>query len=422
MGSDPPKFYRSSDGRLIGGVATGLARHLGLQPLTIRIAFSVLTGLAGFGLVLYLAVWIFTPLDRDLVQRAERDAPAGIAAATRSGLRRRRTIVERTGDAGQLAALVALGIGTILIFGQTPVGLRPEIVVPVLLVGGGLTLVWRRADSEERRRLTAMSAQMPWLAAITSGGWFAVLRIGAGAVTVIVGALVFLVGQGQLDATLNALSGVVVLLLGCGLIVGPWLWQLWRTAESERRERIVSEERADMAAHLHDSVLQTLALIQKQAHDPRTVVKLARSQERDLRHWLYGEHRSDEESSLAAELVKAGAEVEETFEVPVEVVTVGDAPVDDVGRALLNAAREAAVNAAKHSGADKIDVFLEADDDTIELFVRDRGAGFDLNQVPEDRLGVRRSIIDRMQRHGGSAEIRSTPGDGTEVRLSANRT
>lgn len=412
----PPTFARSSDGRLVAGVAAGLARYLGVEPLMVRIAFSVLTGLSGFGVVLYAALWIFTPSDQDIARRAEAAAPAGLAAASRSGLRERRPLSQRTGDVGQLAALVLLALGTMLILGQTPLGLRPEIVVPVLLTAAGLTLVWRSTDREKRQQLAARSKRMPWLTAITSGGWFGVVRVAAGVGTVVVGAVVFLVGQGQLAATIDALAGIVVLLIGVSLIVGPWLWKLWRTADAERRERIVSQERADMAAHLHDSVLQTLALIQKQAHDPRAVVTLARRQERDLRTWLYG-GVNDDDTSLAAALTSAGTEVEDDFGVPVEVITVGDAPLDDVGRALIQAAREAAVNAAKHSGADKIDIYMEAYDGGVEIFVRDRGRGFDPDTVPEDRLGVRHSIIDRMRRHGGSAEIRSAPGEGTEVRL-----
>jgi signal transduction histidine kinase len=198
------------------------------------------------------------------------------------------------------------------------------------------------------------------------------------------------------------------------------LWRLWRDLESERRERIVSQERADVAAHLHDSVLQTLALIQKHAHEPREVVKLARSQERDLRGWLYDDV-ADDPSSFAAVLKKAAAEVEDAHGVPVDVVTVGDTTIDDRIRAVLKAAREAAVNAAKHSGADKVDIFAEVEADEVELFVRDRGGGFDPTSVPDDRLGVRRSIVGRMERHGGSAEIRSKPGEGTEVRLSTRR-
>ncbi|NED95132.1 PspC domain-containing protein [Phytoactinopolyspora alkaliphila] len=419
---ETPTFARGSDGRLVGGVAVGIARHLGVQPLTARIAFSLLSGLSGFGVVLYLALWIFTPLDADVARREEREAPAGIAAATRSGMRRGRTFIRRSGDLGQLAALVALGAGAILMFGQTPLGVSPAYTVPMILAAAGLTLMWRSADSQERRRMAELSPRAPLLGAIAGGhGWGAAVRVVAGVLVVVVGGVVFLAGRGQLDATVDALSGIVVLLVGISLILGPWLWQLWRTAESERRERIVTQERADMAAHLHDSVLQTLALIQKQAHEPRTVVKLARSQERDLRNWLYGDKDAADDTSLAAALTTAGAEVEDAFGVPVEVVTVGDAPVDDTGRALLSAAREAAMNAAKHSGAGKIDIYLEVIDHDIEIFVRDRGTGFDPEQIPDDRLGVRRSIIDRMRRHGGSAEVRSEPGSGTEVRLTAKK-
>ncbi|NED99657.1 PspC domain-containing protein [Phytoactinopolyspora halotolerans] len=405
----------------MAGVASGVARHFGLQPITVRIAFTLLTSFSGFGIVLYLALWIFTPSDQTLAKQAEDAAPAGIAAASRANMRRRRSLAQRSGDLGQLAALVILGTGTIFAFGQTPLGISPEYVVPMMLVAGGLTLMWRTADAKERQRMAALSPRFPLLGAISAGGRIALLRVTAGVLVVVIGTVVFLAGQGELDATVNALSGIVVLLVGIALILGPWLWQLWRTAETERRQRIVTQERADMAAHLHDSVLQTLALIQKQANDPRAVVKLARSQERDLRSWLYGDQGEDE-SSLAAALTKAGAEVEDSFGVPVEVVTVGDAPIDGIGNALLKAAREAAVNAAKHSGADKIDIFFEATEDGVEVFVRDRGAGFDMDQIPEDRLGVRRSIIDRMERHGGSAQIRSAPGEGTEVRLFSTTT
>lgn len=176
-----------------------------------------------------------------------------------------------------------------------------------------------------------------------------------------------------------------------------------------------------MAAHLHDSVLQTLALIQKHSDDSRTVAKLARAQERDLRSWLYGED-AHPETSVAAALRAAAAEVEDAFGTPVEVVTVGDVTVDEARRPLVLAAREAMVNAAKHSGADKIDVFAECDESRVEVFVRDRGRGFDQDAVPSDRMGVRNSIVDRMARHGGTASIRTSPGEGTEVRLSMTTT
>ncbi len=171
-----------------------------------------------------------------------------------------------------------------------------------------------------------------------------------------------------------------------------------------------------MAAHLHDSVLQTLALIQKQADDPRMVATLARAQERDLRSWLYDDPGRTAHT-LAAALRTAAAEVEDSHGVPVELVTVGDRPLGPELEALAMAAREAMVNAAKHSGTDQVDVFAEAMPDGVEVFVRDRGRGFDPSQVPLDRLGVRGSIVDRMRRHGGEAVVRSEPGEGTEIRL-----
>ncbi|WP_157553436.1 ATP-binding protein [Jiangella gansuensis] len=417
----PPKFARRSDGRMVAGVAVALAAQFKVQPLAVRIAFSLLSAVSGFGVVLYLALWIFTPLDQAVAREADEEAPAGIAAATRTGKRGRRTLAQRTGDLGQLAALVVLGAGVWLLVQQTPLGVSPGVFLPLVLAAAGLTLVWRAADEQERQRFSALSPNVPWLAALTGkGGWIAVMRVVAGAGVVVAGVVVFLVGQGQFDATMDAIGGVLVILVGIGLIAGPWLWKLWRNLETERRARIVSQERADMASHLHDSVLQTLALIQKQAHDQRAVVRLARSQERDLRAWLYSD-LVDDGSSLAAALTKMAAEVEDAFGTPVEVVTVGDAEIDDAARAILKAAREATVNAAKHSGADKIDIFVEAGDDGVEVFVRDRGAGFDPDSVPEDRLGVRRSVIGRMERHGGEATIRSAPGEGTEVRLSTRR-
>ncbi|HEU0212777.1 MAG TPA: PspC domain-containing protein [Jiangellaceae bacterium] len=418
----PPRFVRRSDGRLIGGVASGLAVHLGVDLLAVRVTFALLAALGGFGVVLYLGLWIFTPLDQTVAQQAEEQAPAGIAAATRSGKRRRRLRAPRKGDLGQLAALLLLGAGLTLLVQQTPLGVSPTVFVPLLLAGLGVALIWRTADEQERRRMSVLSPRAPWLAPLVGkGGAVAVFRLAAGAAVIVAGVVAFLVGQGQLEATLDSMLGVGAVVVGLALILGPWLWRLWRDLETERRERIVSQERADVAAHLHDSVLQTLALIQKHAHDPREVVRLARGQERDLRGWLYDD-LADDEASFAAALKKSAAEVEDFHGVPVEVVTVGDTGIEERTRAVLKAAREAAVNAAKHSGADKVDIYAEVEGDDVELFVRDRGKGFDPDAVPEDRLGVRRSVVDRMERHGGTAEIRSALGEGTEVRLSTRRT
>jgi signal transduction histidine kinase len=282
---------------------------------------------------------------------------------------------------------------------------------PVTLGAIGFAILWARSG-EDRRGRSAVD--------VVISGRRSITRVAIGSLLILGAMTIFLANSYSLSTPGPMLLAALVAIGGLGLIGGPWIWSIGRDLIDERSTRIRTEERAEMAAHLHDSVLQTLALIQKQAGDPRAVVKLARSQERDLRAWLYGD-RADDGTSLAATLVKIGTEVEEAFGVPVEVVTVGDAEIDDLSRAMLNAVREATVNAAKHSGADKIDIFGEADGDGVEVFVRDRGKGFVLDSVPEDRLGVRRSIIDRMARHGGSAQIRSTPGEGTEVRLSTRR-
>jgi signal transduction histidine kinase len=214
----------------------------------------------------------------------------------------------------------------------------------------------------------------------------------------------------------GALTLLVVVALGLGLVAGPFVVRLVRQRDDERRERVVQQQQADVAAHLHDSVLQTLALIQRRAQDPRAVVALARAQERDLRSWLF-ERTDPAGGTVRSELDRAAGEVEATHGVPVEVVVVGDRPVDDALRAAVRAAREAMVNAARHSGADVVDVYAECGEEAVEVFVRDRGTGFDPGAVPADRMGLSGSVVGRMARHGGSARVRSAPGEGTEVAL-----
>ena len=223
----------------------------------------------------------------------------------------------------------------------------------------------------------------------------------------------------QLSQLPQVLAMTLLALAGLAVVLAPWLHRSRTALNQARAEKVRADERADMAAHLHDSVLQTLALIQRQAEDPRAVPQLARRQERELRGWLYADDVP--EASLRAALTAAAAEVEDERGVPVEVVMVGDCETSDAVQALVKAAREAMVNAAKHSGADKIDVYAEVTDTEVEVFVRDRGAGFDVDAVAEDRYGVRGSILNRMTRHGGRASIRSQPGDGTEVRLEVTR-
>jgi signal transduction histidine kinase len=203
---------------------------------------------------------------------------------------------------------------------------------------------------------------------------------------------------------------------GLLVIAAPYLAGLWKELQLERRERIRQEERAEVAAHVHDSVLHTLTLIQRNAHDPREVLRLARSQERELRNWLY-QPKQDADTSLAAAVRRVAAEEEDAHGVQFEVVCVGDRPLDARLNAMLQAARQAMVNAAKYSGADVVSVYAEVEPEEVTIFVRDRGKGFDLDRVPPDRMGIRESIIGRMERNGGSARIRTAPGEGTEIML-----
>jgi signal transduction histidine kinase len=204
---------------------------------------------------------------------------------------------------------------------------------------------------------------------------------------------------------------------GLGLILYPWVGGLLRDLGEERRERIRSEERAEVAAHVHDSVLQTLALIQRNADKPRELVALARRQERELRSWLYGDRARDAGATLASEMSAMAVEVEERHDIEVDVVTVGDCPLDAHVNALVQSAREAAVNAAKHSGATEVSVYVEVEPDKVSVFVRDRGKGFDPSVVPAHRKGISESIEARMARHGGTTQVTSSDGEGTEVAL-----
>jgi signal transduction histidine kinase len=209
-----------------------------------------------------------------------------------------------------------------------------------------------------------------------------------------------------------------VVAVGLSVIFAPLIARMGRSLAAERAERIRSQERAEMAAHLHDSVLQTLALMQKRADDPREVAALARRQERELRSWLSGRGEAAQDGRrLASALEAAADEIEREHGVPIDVVAVGDAPLGEPGKAAVAAAREAMLNASKFGGGSPVDVYAEADDNRIQIFVRDRGPGFDPASIPGDRRGVRESIVGRMERHGGSATIRTPEGGGTEVEL-----
>ncbi len=402
----PPRLVRPVDGRLLSGVAAGVADHLGLAVLHVRLAFVVLSALGGFGVVLYGALWVFLP------SQGPDDDPAGLASASRGGRRPGRAVSR--GDAGQLVALGALGLGLVLLLTQAGWGVPLRVTVPLLIAGAGLALLWSQADATEWARF------VPGGLPEGQRRWVTVVRLVGGGMLVVLALLTFLIGSGrpaQIGETVLLLS---VVALGLGLVAGPFVWRLVRQLDAERRERLLQQQKADVAAHLHDSVLQTLALIQRKADDPRAVLTLARAQERDLRGWLF-DASADAEGTLRSALDDAASEVEQAHGVAVEVVAVGDCPLDEQLSAVVRAAREAMVNAAKHSGAASVDVFAECTPEAVEVFVRDRGRGFDPDAVPDDRMGLRGSVMGRMQRHGGTARVRSTPGEGTEVALTVNR-
>ena len=407
-GPEHRRATRVAEGAMLGGVCTGLARHLGWPVMVIRAGFVALVIFQFLGVIAYGALWLLLPPESTTT------AP-GLEAASRTGLRdpsrpRRRV------DWGMLVALVAFGGGLLWLVQMSGFGVSQQLFWPVAFACAGAALVWRQADSAQQKKWRAEAGGKVWLAPfVARGGWPALVRviIGLGLVGAAFG--IVLAQEGHIDQLPEVMAMTTLALAGLAVVLAPWLHRSRAALNQARAEKVRADARADMAAHLHDSVLQTLALIQRHAEDPKAVSQLARRQERELRTWLYEEELP--ETTLRAALTAAAAEVEDERGVPVDVVVVGDSDTSDQVQALVRAVREAIVNAAKHSGADKIDVYAEVDDDRVEVFVRDRGQGFDLDDVGEDRMGVKGSILDRMERHGGKASVRSRPGEGTEVRL-----
>jgi signal transduction histidine kinase/phage shock protein PspC (stress-responsive transcriptional regulator) len=395
------RLYRTRQNRLLAGVAAGIATHLGISVIAVRMAFVVLLGLDGFGALLYAAFWAVLPREP-----ASPDQPPV-----------RRKI-------SQVLPFVAIGVGVILIQvlgGWAGVTGTVGWLVAVIVVGAGI--IWHQTDAERRRRWTEAVPGMPWLGAVLeeTDRRAYLLRFIGGGVLVSVGIIGVIAVYGpvkgeRFSSVLNGLIFALVALAGVGLVAAPVMWRIFGQLRAEREARIREQERAELAAMVHDEVLHTLALIQRNASDVKSVQRLVRGQERALRNWLYKPVGSPLER-LGAALEQVAAEVEDTYAVTVEAVVVGDRAVDDRIGALVAATREALVNAGRHAKVQTVSLYAEVEADKISVFVRDRGAGFDPNTVDDHRHGVRGSIIGRMRRHGGHAEIRSAPGDGTEVRL-----
>ncbi|MFE9039565.1 PspC domain-containing protein [Streptomyces sp. NPDC012421] len=407
---EPPvrRLYRSADGRWLGGVARGLAGHLGLPVAWVRAVFAVLVLTEGLGLLLYAVFWIVVPLG--VGGRAE---PRSVFEYAEDGRRRL-----RKPDRGQILALIALAIGAAIFIANLRIdGETGRYVWPTLLIGVGVVLVWRQADNARAETWKGRP--------VKHGRGFHLLRGLVGVALVGTGLAVFVVVRGSVAQIGTALTASVAVLTGIALLAGPWLIRMSQDLTAERTLRIRAQERAEVAAHVHDSVLHTLTLIQRNADDAGEVRRLARAQERELRNWLYkpeGTGKDEEPETLAEAVKRAAAEVEDKHGVPLEVVVVGDCPLDEKLTAQMQAAREAMVNAAKYGGeGGAVQVYAEVEGRTVFVSVRDRGPGFDLDEVPEDRMGVRESIIGRMQRNGGTARLRAVPGGGTEVELEMER-
>lgn len=382
-----PPLTRPREDRWVAGVCAGVSSHLGIPLMTLRVMTAVSLVFL-FGVPVYVFLWLTMP---------ESDRPALLtpfekATANRISMRR----------------LLVMGV-PVLVVGGLAAGsavtsiAKLSLTIPLLVIGVGLVLAWSRLGSVERRQ---------WIS--TADRRETRIRTVIGIILALTGLILLLSQGGGLSRLRDVAVAVLVVLLGAGILGAPFIARFVDTFRKEQTERIRATEKADIAAHLHDSVLQTLALIQRRADDPKAVQLLARAQERELRSWLYAEQASTDRT-LAKAVTDAAGEIETLHGIPIDLVVTGDRPLGEAEEALLRALREALANAVRH-GAPPVSVYLEVGPAAAEAFVRDHGPGFDPATVSEDRLGVRESIIGRMARHGGEAQVRRLD-DGTEVRL-----
>jgi signal transduction histidine kinase/phage shock protein PspC (stress-responsive transcriptional regulator) len=398
---------RDPDNRVLGGVCGALAESFGVDVTAVRIGVVVLSLFTGVAVLPYFLAWLLIPMrgeDTSIFHRAVND---------RGGIR-------------LLIALIPVLIVVQIVVSSLHFGFLGLIGWPTILAVGIGVLIWRNAGEAERTFLH--DDIVPLVAQDTAehGRRVVVIRVVLGVLVGFAGvALLVMDHRYTTAATLRPIGGALLVMAAVVIVFGPWWLSLVRDLMAERQARALAEERAQMAAHVHDSVLQTLALIQRSADDPQNVVRLARAQERELRAWLF-EGRApgtigEEAANLAEGVALLQRQVEADHGVTVQVVLVGECHLDDGLRALLDAAREATVNAAKWSGADQVSLYAEVEADQVTLFVRDRGHGFDPEAVPEGRQGIAQSIRARVARFGGTAVIRSTSGEGAEVQLSMPR-
>jgi len=395
---------RSERHRLAAGVAGGLAERLRVDPILVRLAFVALTVSSGLGLALYLAAWALS-------------APPGSGAAPALG-------PPRMSGVRSAIAMGCIVLGAMLVLRDIGLWFGDTLVWPLVLAGCGSALIWGLSDATDRARWTAagerLAANRASILGNGNGG-----RLVAGGFLVLAGMGVFLLAHQSAGALGTVLLAMLVTAGGLGLILAPWMLRLVRDAAAERRHRIRFEERAEIAAHLHDSVLHTLMLVQR-ADVPAEVVSLARRQERELRAWLNGRPLAADAADLRGAIDAVASRVEEMHQVPVDTVVVGEIALDEAVDALGGHLEEVAqVHPARRhdaAGAPRVSIFVEAEPREITAYVRDKGRGFERSAVPPDRRGISESIVGRMRRLSGSATITSAPGEGTEVFLQVPRT
>ena len=376
---------------LMGGVCAGIATHLGVNVWLVRAIFVGLLFLNGVGALAYALAIALIP--------AGNPASSQLAAPTRlaAQLNQLQSKDGRDQATTIFSGVVLLALAAILVAWSRG-WLESNAYLPLLIIGCGAALAWSQAEEVMH----------------TPRSMAAIARLAAGLALAVLGVLIWLSDHTDMSGMLIGAFAALVMLSVVALVLAPlWLGVIRQLSQTQAAQARASE-RADIAAHLHDSVLQTLTLLRAQADDPQRVAALALSQERELRAWLYGDNHPTNEN-LRSEVESVSREIEQLYGVPVDSVIVGDTPATAKTRVLTSALREALANAVRH-GKPPISLYVEVSGQEVEAYVRDHGAGFELEAINSDRHGVRDSIIGRMQRHGGSATIRARE-PGTEVCL-----
>lgn len=381
--SDSPRWRipkLNKEDIVIGGVASGIARQISLDPIFVRLSFVILFAAGGWGALLYVIFWGLLAWS-SYANPEEIEPKPNQTSAVEKGLG---------------LALVVLGL---LVGTQELDGVNPSYLWPTAVVASGVVIAARRIK--------------PLSNAANNSRLFHLL---AGICVATVGVVMLVLTISFRDNRQLLFAVAIAGFAAFALVTAPWWRNFIRDLDTERKAKAIADERADIAAHLHDSVLQTLSLIQKE-NDPNQIAILARQQERELRNWLDPNRKSRTGGSIRGRLDEIATELEHLHGTKIEIVAVGDCVVTEEIETLLAATREALNNAARHSRSETVDLYVETFKEKIQVFVRDKGKGFDTEEVPSDRQGISYSIIGRMERVGGEANILTEEGKGTEVEL-----